>query len=1045
MKTSSFALRQATLLEKLAAVLAMLAIVTLSVPLQALAVEEPVSTDTPALEAALPAEEVVQKEEAPKAEPPKADDTLGTPEDTNSATSNEALPDETEEGLGEEEVVTESFARVALMAAPEEAGTCVIQSDPSTTYNGNPSVAVSPIHPAWTANKNGATWIWSENPIADAANATSATFTKKFTLTTLPTSGTLEIAADNSYKVALNGVLFAGDSEEFNYEQDGPGNRGQDTVTIPVSNLVLGENTLTFAVTNFAMSGGTMATNPAGLLYTATLNNANANCTQPPPPPPPTSTVTLCKIDNQERPLSGWRLYLEGQAVQNLSVPTNSSTGINSNPLVAGMSYLAKATGTWLNQGGANPVDAEYSTTDGWATHMDGYTGFGVGILETEINEVDGSWGPYNSAHQYAQSFVQATNGSANFRIFDGDTNTHTQNLGWFGDNSGTVGISLSKGYAGTTGENGCVTFTGVPYGTYTVGETPQDGWTPVSGNGATLVVDSSTETATIVNQRVVVEPVKYKVHIFKYLNNGETTTQIPNESTAPDFPMIATYAIAGLATNLNPGDGYVLGNGGGVGGSDDGLRYAANTVPLSAGDTYGTYEVTGGNSPVVANAQSCSPGKYYLEGYKVGDTKMLAEAAAVSSTAPNFPSISKDQYVIVVNRACPAGNENPGGDTTSSHTTIVSGNTAMGENQPGWLFNRDLATQSPFSFTNSTPSIGTGSLFVPPITNSNVSGIEGNDPNKDKFIGELFLITPLPGVKSISYDFNIAAPSADAKNQFYLSVYTNFGDSSPTKFYDCRYNIVPTVGVVNGYTTVTFDPTLSYDVTTRTGGSASPRPCPASPAAMDALDGAGTPTLRAIALNVGDTSAGDAGVSGYLDKVVTVIKTGTNTHTETYDFEAAAVITPSADPVVEEENNSRRGRSGGRSGGGSGGSVLGASTSAEEQGQVLGASCSLLLPNYLKMGWLNNVTEVKDLQTFLNADLAMSLPVTGFFGMLTESAVKAFQTKYGTDVLAPWVGLPGSDVTSSSDATGFVYKTTQWKINMLHCPELNLPLPPIE
>ncbi len=215
---------------------------------------------------------------------------------------------------------------------------------------------------------------------------------------------------------------------------------------------------------------------------------------------PATSTVTLCKYQQGEvnTPLSGWNLFLKGSHVQDLSVDSSSMSGTDSDPLTAGVSYLALATGTWLNQGGANPVDAEYSTTDGWATHMDGYTGYSDDILETEINHVNGTWGPYNSGHAYAQSFTPAASGSANFGIFDGQNGI--QNAGWFGDNSGTIGIGLYQGYAGITSENGCVTFENVPYGAYTLGETGQDGWTNVSGNEDEVTVDQPTETFSLVN-----------------------------------------------------------------------------------------------------------------------------------------------------------------------------------------------------------------------------------------------------------------------------------------------------------------------------------------------------------------------------------------------------------------------------------------------------------------------------------------------------------------------------------------------------------------
>jgi hypothetical protein len=187
----------------------------------------------------------------------------------------------------------------------------------------------------------------------------------------------------------------------------------------------------------------------------------------------------------------------------------------------------------------------------------------------------------------------------------------------------------------------------------------------------------------------------------------------------------------------------------------------------------------------------------------------------------------------------------------------IVSGDTAAGENQPGWLFNRDVSTSTPFEFNRDAAAIGLGSLYVAPI---------GTNP-ADKFIGELFLLTPVADLSLVSYDFMIGAggDTGDAV-QFYMNVYMTFGESDSLKFYDCRYDIVPASGSLTAFTTVTFDPSMAYPVTTR---STSPHPCPSAPADMD-ISSSGS-RVRAIALNVGDTSANDVGLDGYLDNVVVV------------------------------------------------------------------------------------------------------------------------------------------------------------------------------
>ena len=208
---------------------------------------------------------------------------------------------------------------------------------------------------------------------------------------------------------------------------------------------------------------------------------------------------------------------------------------------------------------------------------------------------------------------------------------------------------------------------------------------------------------------------------------------------------------------------------------------------------------------------------------------------------------------------------------SAATSTVVVTGDTAAGNNQPGWLFNRDTSTDTPFEFNSDEASVGVGSLHVQPI-GANAS---------DKFVGELFYLGEIADVTSVSYDFK--TNNASDADQFYLNLYVNDG-SDPTEFYDCRYNVVPTTtspDPVTGFTTVTYD--LSDPATSVTQRvTSSIVPCPASPAGLPA--GA---VLRAVQLNVGDTSASDTGLEGYLDNVV-ISAAGDST---VYDFEPA--LTP--------------------------------------------------------------------------------------------------------------------------------------------------------
>ena len=64
-------------------------------------------------------------------------------------------------------------------------------------------------------------------------------------------------------------------------------------------------------------------------------------------------------------------------------------------------------------------------------------------------------------------------------------------------------------------------------------------------------------------------------------------------------------------------------------------------------------------------------------------------------------------------------------------------------------------------------------------------------------------------------------------------------------------------------------------------------------------------------------------------------------------------------------------------------------------------------------------------LQMFLTGQ-GFYTPATGIFDAMTDANVRLFQAKYATEILAPW------DIT---EPTGYVYKTTLWKLNNLVCP----------
>jgi len=144
----------------------------------------------------------------------------------------------------------------------------------------HPAQLVTFIHPAWTADVDGAVndakWVWATDPVvaSDLTNNVAYTFEKTFTWMGPISGATLNmgVAADNGYEVYLNSLLVGADPSETNYNL-----AGQDSYSGVVisTKIVQGMNTLKFIVRNKALTGSGSTMNPAGLLYKLTING---NC-----------------------------------------------------------------------------------------------------------------------------------------------------------------------------------------------------------------------------------------------------------------------------------------------------------------------------------------------------------------------------------------------------------------------------------------------------------------------------------------------------------------------------------------------------------------------------------------------------------------------------------------------------------------------------------------------------------------------------------------------------------------------------------------------
>ena len=148
----------------------------------------------------------------------------------------------------------------------------IVVSDTSNSVVGEDTTAYATfVHSAWTSI-SGSTWIWDAYHVAHPDQSETKDFSKDFTVMGTLTSATLEVAADNSFTVWINGTQVAADTTEFNYS-------AVKSYTIATNLLIQGTNTIKMEVTNFP-SGTDPEANPAGALYKLTLTG---NSCLPPP------------------------------------------------------------------------------------------------------------------------------------------------------------------------------------------------------------------------------------------------------------------------------------------------------------------------------------------------------------------------------------------------------------------------------------------------------------------------------------------------------------------------------------------------------------------------------------------------------------------------------------------------------------------------------------------------------------------------------------------------------------------------------------------
>jgi hypothetical protein len=792
---------------------------------------------------------------------------------------------------------------------------CTFVSDSATLQNGNPSVPVSPIHSAWTAVIGGLSqWIWGENPIADPVNATSETFTRTFSLSG-GTRATLDIAADNSYSVSVNGHAQGGNAGGNNFSS---GNEGH--FVIPSEDLVSGMNTITFTVNNFAQEGGTMASNPAGLKYKLTVTGTSCGEV----PPANTATIIAKKVAcTVEADLPNW-----GAGGPDIT-STTAQDWVDSHESCA----LVPWDFQWAPNGTENPGDNISGLPSEWTAFVSGLATVPASTLAWVREKINTSYIPFTGANatDNVSAELYCSKDVLNYDNFD----------------------FISPVEAGKTYY--CVAFNA-----------------PVQKTNS-CVVPSTTGAPEHIALGISPEPPVQQTLTDNGYSTNADTDQV-NVQSWDDTGNTAHFSVKALSKNSAHSHvfGYKLNDGSFVGVFRDGAvtnpSYLGLPLRVLPADGVVAFDVINVTSVVFALYDD-NTGEYYY-------TKKASNSDNANHAVVYNPS--SNEYVIGLEDVS-------GGDGDMNDLVVVL--TVTG-------------------------------CEVPPPPPTQCSDELDNDGDEGVDLND-------SGCDSAQDNSENTPPTLTLTGNAIVTVNTGdpYVDAGATASDVEDGNLTPSIVAVNPVnTSIAGTYSVTYDVTDGDGAAA-------------------TQVTRTVIVSTPPQCSDklDNDEDGFVDAADPACHTnGDANDSESYNGQLnselpnnTSIITTDSTPTP----SGRRGRSGSRSGGGSssGGLVLGASTSN------LPPSCEILLKTFLRLGKANDSTEVTKLQTFLNGNLSTTLPVTGFFGPLTFKAVEDFQIKYWEDVLNPWVshGLP-----TNKTPTGYVYKSTQWKINKLYCESLDITFP---
>ena len=315
-------------------------------------------------------------------------------------------------------------------------------------------------------------------------------FGGKFSFTSLDdntadNSGSMNVDIYKGYSgfTGQNGCITFEDVPYGNYKTDEILMRDWENVSGKNTAVVVDEATETFTLVN---------TPPMGTIEGLKYEDVNANATR----------------EDGEVGLQNWQIVIKPQTLvptQELQVPTNNMSGVDSSVLANNRVYLIEASGVWDNANGRDDVDAEYWSRDGWSTigDFENDPTYDPREIDLVIDNQNVNWGAYNAQHLY-KTVLTGEGESINFRIYDYNLD---ESVAWYNDNVGslTVRIYDVTDYVVVTDDSGKYS-KDLMNGEYQVVEINQPGWIQTAPRPSychLTVENGSTETCEFGNTRM--------------------------------------------------------------------------------------------------------------------------------------------------------------------------------------------------------------------------------------------------------------------------------------------------------------------------------------------------------------------------------------------------------------------------------------------------------------------------------------------------------------------------------------------------------------